>query len=240
MTLSIALSGDTAHFPGNTLPALRSAWRAGADLVKVDVHLSSDGYPVLVDERVATAPGAPPRPVTDLTLAELAAARDDVERRVPTLMEVLGEFRPGVAPPLLIDAAAPDAVLAADALLRERGLADRVLFTGSVETLGALRSRSSEAPLLLAWDQPGLPPEDVARTLHPTYLGVRNTFLNRERIGEIHRFGYRVAVWNVNEFPEMARYVGMGVDALATERIEDLTSLTKDAEKEGRQTAESA
>ncbi|MFI6574791.1 glycerophosphodiester phosphodiesterase [Nocardiopsis sp. NPDC050513] len=237
MTLSIALSGDTAHSPGNTLPALRSAWRAGADLVKVDVHLSSDGYPVLADERVTAAPGGVPRPVADLTLAELAAVRDDVDRRVPTLMEVLGEFRPGTVPPLLIDAAAPDAALAADALLRERGLADRVPFTGSAEALAALRSRSAETPLLLPWDQPGLPPEEVARSLRPSCLAVRHTLLNRERIGEIHRFGYRVAAWNVNEFPEMARHMGMGVDVISTERIEDLTALTKDAERGGRQTA---
>ncbi|MEU3310423.1 glycerophosphodiester phosphodiesterase, partial [Nocardiopsis sp. NPDC006832] len=39
MTLSIALRGDTARYPGNTLPALRSALRGGVDLVKIDVHL---------------------------------------------------------------------------------------------------------------------------------------------------------------------------------------------------------
>ncbi|GAA1465986.1 glycerophosphodiester phosphodiesterase family protein [Nocardiopsis exhalans] len=226
MTLSIALRGDTARFPGNTLPALRSALRAGVDLVKIDVHLTSDGYPVLVDERVVTAPGSPPRQVGDLTLAELAATRDDVERRVPTLMEVLAEFCGRDASPLLIDVTSPEAALAADQVLREHGFGDQALFTGPLETLRALRARSPGARLMLAWEQPGPPPQEVAHALRPTFLGAHYTLLDRERIGEIHRHGYRVVAWTVNEFPEMARLIGMGVDALATERVDDLVSLT--------------
>ncbi len=226
MTLSIALRGDTERFPGNTLPALRSALRAGVDLVKIDVHLTSDGYPVLVDERVVTVPGSPPRQVGDLTLAELATARDDVERRVPTLMEVLAEFCGRDASPLLIDAITPEAALGADTVLREHGFADQALFTGPVETLQALRARSPGVRLMLAWDQPGAPPEETARGLRPVFLGTHYTLLNRESVGEIHRLGYGVVAWTVNEFPEMARLIGMGVDALATERVDDLVSLT--------------
>ncbi|MET9709689.1 glycerophosphodiester phosphodiesterase [Nocardiopsis alba] len=226
MTLSIALRGDTARFPGNTLPALRSALRAGVDLVKIDVHLTSDGYPVLVDERVVALPGSEPRRIGDLTLAELAGARENVERRVPTLMEVLSEFLGRETTPLMIDAASPEAALAADTVLREHGFVDQALFTGPVEALQALRARRPATPMMLSWDQPGPPPEDLARSLRPTFLGKHYTLLDRETVGEMHRFGYRVVAWTVNEFPEMARLIGMGVDAIATERVDDLVSLT--------------
>ncbi|MGW9346653.1 glycerophosphodiester phosphodiesterase [Nocardiopsis flavescens] len=225
MTLSIALRGDTARFPGNTLPALRSAWRAGADLVKIDVHLTSDGYPVLVDERTVATPGSPPRPVADLTLAELAGARDDVERRIPTLMEVVAEFRDEEGPPLLVDSASPEAALATDALLRDRPCA-RVLHTGSTETLAALRAQSPEARLMIAWDQPTPPAESALRGLRPAFLGTHHTLITRDSIGEMHRFGYSIAAWTVNDFTEMARLIGMGVDAIATERVDDLVPLT--------------
>jgi glycerophosphoryl diester phosphodiesterase len=237
MTLSIALRGDTAHHPGNTLPALRSALRAGADLVKVDVHLTADGYPVLVDERLVAPPGSPPRRVAEMTLAELAATREDVEQRVPTLMEVLAEYRGDDPPPLLLDAGSAASALAADALLRERGIADQVLVTGSTDTLTALRERSPGVPLLLAWDQPGMPPEDLTRALRPSFLGTHFTLLTRDHISEMHRAGYRVTAWTVNEFPEMARLIGMGVDALATERVDDLVSLTSGRERGNAATA---
>ena len=236
MTLSIALRGDTARFPGNTLPALRSAWRAGADLVKIDVHLTSDGYPVLVDERTVAAPGAPPRPVDELTLAELAGARDDVERRIPTLMEVTAEFSGDEGPPLLVDSASPEAALAADALLCDRS-ATRVLHTGSTEALAALRAQNPEARLMLAWDQPTPPSESALRGLRPTYLGTHHTLITRDSIGEMHRFGYSVVAWTVNDFTEMTRLVGIGVDAIATERVDDLVPLTTGRTQGGVPTA---
>ncbi|MBE2997462.1 glycerophosphodiester phosphodiesterase [Nocardiopsis sp. HNM0947] len=227
MTLSIALRGDTARHPGNTLPALRSALRAGTDLVKIDVHLTRDGYPVLVDEHLVAAPGSAPRPVEEMSLVELAVARRDVDSRVPTLMEVLAEFRARDVPNLLVEATAPQAALAADTLLRERGFADQLVFTGPYEALDALRGRSGRARLLMLRDQPGLPPDDVLRTVRPDFLGTHHSLLTREVIAEMRGFGFGVAAWSANEFPDMARLVGMGVDAVATERVVDLVSLTR-------------
>lgn len=226
MTLSIALRGDTARFPGNTLPALRSALRAGVDLVKVDVHLTSDGYPVLVDERAVTVPGSPPRRIGELTLAELAASREDVERRVPTLMEVLAEFRGRDASALMIEAVTPRAALAADTLLREYGFGDQALFTGPVETLRALREQSPRAELMLAWDRAGPLPEELVQGLRPAFVGTHHTLVTRDMVGETHRLGCRMVTWTVNEFPDMTRLIGMGVDALATERVDELLALT--------------
>lgn len=231
MMLSIALRGDTTRFPGNTLPALRSALRAGSDLVKVDVHLSADGYPVLADERVITTNGSPPRAVSDLSLAELATVRTDIEHRVPTLMEVLAEFPTRDVPALLVEADTPEAALATDTLLRERGFADRLLFTGPVEVLNALRGRSTRAHLLLPWEQPGPPPDDLTHTLRPTFLGTHHTLLNRELVEDLQHRGFRVAAWAVNEYSEMARLAGMGVDAAATDRPAELVSLTHGREQ---------
>ena len=240
MTLSIALRGDTARFPGNTLPALRSALRAGADLVKVDVHLTSDGYPVLVDERLVAPPGSPPRAVSGLTLTDLAAARDDVERRIPTLMEVLAEFGGHGPPPLLVSADTAQAALAAHSLLDERGFGDRVLFTGSADTLGALRAHSPGARILMVWEEPGMPPDEIAHALGPEFLGHHHALLTRELVSEMHRSGYLVTAWGVNDFPHMARLIGMGVDALATERIHDLVSLTSGRARSGATAAHPA
>lgn len=227
MTLSIALRGDTARHPGNTLPALRSALRAGIDLIKVDVHLTRDDYPVLADDHLVATPDTAPRPVDEMFLAELAAARQDVESRVPTLMEVLAEFRAQDVPNLLVEATAPRAALAADTLLRERGLADQLVFTGSYEALDALRGRSGRARLLMPWEQSVLPPDDVVRTLRPDFLGIHHSLLTRELITDMRGSGLGVAAWAANDFTDMARLVGMGVDAVATERVAELVPITR-------------
>src|SRR5699024_167264 len=188
-------------------------------------------YPVLADERVITTNGSPPRAVSDLTLAELATVRTDIEHRVPTLMEVLAEFPTRDVQALLVEADTPEAALATDTLLRERGFADRLLFTGPVEVLNALRGRSTRAHLLLPWEQPGPPPDDLTHTLRPTFLGTHHTLLNRELVEDLQHRGFRVAAWAVNEYSEMARLAGMGVDAAATDRPAELASLTHGREQ---------
>ena len=42
--------GDSYNFCENTMPAFRSAIAAGADMIETDVHLTSDGMPVLIHD----------------------------------------------------------------------------------------------------------------------------------------------------------------------------------------------
>src|SRR5262249_60014911 len=46
----VACRGNSAEFPENTLPALRSAIALGARFIQLDVHLASDGVPMVCDE----------------------------------------------------------------------------------------------------------------------------------------------------------------------------------------------
>lgn len=65
--------------PENTLPSFELAFDHGAHMVELDVHLSSDGHPVVIhDDTVARTTDAGRRPgrapfVSELTLAELRA-----------------------------------------------------------------------------------------------------------------------------------------------------------------------
>lgn len=60
MALAIARGGDTSRFPANTLPALRSAFTAGADAVTADIALTADGYAVLLGGRLPPFRAAAP------------------------------------------------------------------------------------------------------------------------------------------------------------------------------------
>jgi glycerophosphoryl diester phosphodiesterase len=46
----VGYRGNSAEFPENTLPALRSAIALGVRFIELDVHLSSDGVPMVCDE----------------------------------------------------------------------------------------------------------------------------------------------------------------------------------------------
>jgi glycerophosphoryl diester phosphodiesterase len=61
--------GNSAEFPGNTLPALRSAIALGVRFIEIDVHLSAAGVPMVGDEQ-GTLPDPPPPLTTALQLLE--------------------------------------------------------------------------------------------------------------------------------------------------------------------------
>src|SRR5258708_23295412 len=50
----VARRGNARDFPENSLAALRSAIELGARFIEIDVHLSSDGMPMVVHDRQLT------------------------------------------------------------------------------------------------------------------------------------------------------------------------------------------
>ncbi|MFC3995685.1 glycerophosphodiester phosphodiesterase [Nocardiopsis sediminis] len=224
MTLAIALRGETTRYRENTLPAIRSAYSAGADMVAVDLKTTADGHVVLLRDDTLERLWGSPRAVADLRLADLAVLGAEVEHRIPTLMEVLAESA-GRRSSLMFNVTSAETALAADTQAGEHNMADRVMFTGSIDALRALHARRPSAAIALTWDQPTLPPGELWKALMPRYYSTDYRSITRELLTEVQRHGYKVAAWTVNDFPEMVRLVGMGVDAILTDNIRDLASL---------------
>lgn len=100
--LVIAHRGDSAHRPENTLSSFASALEVGAEVVELDVHLTSDGHVVVIHDplidRTTDGRGA----VRDLTLQQVRAVSAGYPERfgsefrgerVPTLSEALNFLR---------------------------------------------------------------------------------------------------------------------------------------------------
>jgi len=69
----VGYRGNSAEFPENTLPALRSAIALGVRFIELDVHLSADGVPMVCNEhQLARVTGADTDD-TDLSGAQLQA-----------------------------------------------------------------------------------------------------------------------------------------------------------------------
>ena len=98
-TLVFGHRGAMADAPMNTMAAFQLAVEQGADGVELDVHLSKDGYIVIVHDFTVDASTDGQGEVSDHTLAELKLldaggwfAEEFAGERIPTLNEVFDRF----------------------------------------------------------------------------------------------------------------------------------------------------
>src|SRR5687767_7844700 len=89
--------GAAGLAPENTLASFRRAWELGADIVELDVHLTTDGQVIALHDATLDRTTSGTGPVAVLTLAEVQSldagsqfAPEFAGERVPTLAEVLG------------------------------------------------------------------------------------------------------------------------------------------------------
>jgi len=246
--LVFAHRGASAAAPENTLEAFALALEMGADILELDVHATSDGVVVVIhDETVDRTSNGSGR-VAALTLADLRSfdfgydfspdggstfpyrARDV---RIPTLDEVFERF-PRARVNVEIKQTVPDILDRVWAVVRQRAAEDRVLITVPSEAISrwsllsggrtALAvdgdaARRFVGSVVAKADPPYRPEADVLQLPLQWKVGFTTIRLDTsEIISRAHAAGLRVDYWTIDDEPTMRRLIGLGADAITTNR----------------------
>ena len=250
--VNLAHRGASASAPENTLEAFRLAVRSGAGGIELDVHLTRDGYPVVIHDpnldRTTSMSGA----VAEVGLDEVRGADAGYSfspdggktypyrglgLQVPTLAEVLREC-PGVAVNIDMKADRPGIEAAVLGVLRRLEAAERALVVSS--RFGAVRrfraisegristgaSRWETAVFLLASNlrlERLLVPDYDALQVPPKHRGI--PLVTRRFVRAAHARNVRVDAWTINEKEQMRRLLDLGVDVIMTDRPEKLAEV---------------
>ncbi len=231
--LIIGHRGFRARYPENTLAAFQAAIDAGADMIEFDVQLSSDGYPVVIHDRTLDRTTGGSGPVADRSLSELKKLdagswfhpRFSTET-IPTLEEVLDlvdkkvlmniEIKVDTDQPLReyegIEYMVVDAVNRKNLLPHvlvssfHRQILENLHGIDPSPAIGVLTEFGEELNLV-----------DVCRSLdafswNPYYLEIEES-----RIAFMHKQGFKVIPYTVNEPDDIRRLIQMGVDGLFTD-----------------------
>jgi glycerophosphoryl diester phosphodiesterase len=217
----------------NTMAAFRHAAALGYAYLETDVHLTADGVLLAfhddVLDRVTDQKGA----VCELTLAEVRKARIGAREEVPTLVDLLDAFPTAR---FNIDIKSEDAVAPLAALVRERGLWDRVL-VGSFSRRRITRFRAltdGRVPTAAhPWQIVAFrlsPSARIARLLAGEAFAAfqvphrrgRLTVVTPGFVRRAHAAGHQVHVWTIDDCAEMVELLDRGVDGLFTDRTDVL------------------
>lgn len=221
MTFACAHRGDSSAFRENTIEAIASAITKGADIVEIDVRLTSAGdVVVLHDSTLERLWGLP----QEINRTELETVRklgyDNV--RIPLLADVLKLFI-GTQSTLMIDMEVSEPARAAFAVVQEGALPlSQITWCGDLDGMKIIRSLSKEARIWLPWNHQGVPPQSLLDEVKPEFINSYFGFLNRSSVEEMHNLGYKVSAWTVNDLPTMRWAVAIGIDSITSDHLEVL------------------
>ena len=253
--INCAHRGGDALFPENTLEAfLASAERFGCPMMELDVHVSSDGVPMVIHDPTVQRTTGGAGAVKDLTLSELKAldaaahfspgegmpAEAWSGLRIPTLEEVLRALPEHY---FSVDLKQSDPPREAEVVevVRKTGMEGKVLL-GSEEHKVFLRiqSMAPEIPSFFTMRSAIVFVLSVWLGLGGWYRPPHNALLIPRRFGPLtvvtprlvraaRRLGLPVLIWTIDDAEEMRDLLKMGVDGLVTGRPDLMANIISDA-----------
>jgi glycerophosphoryl diester phosphodiesterase len=241
--LMMAHRGGDGLWPGNTLYAFEQAVALGVDVLEMDVHSTSDDVLVVIHDdtvdRTTDGRGA----VHDFTLAELktldAAYRwtpDDGQTfpyrgqgiTIPALEEMFVAF-PGMPMNIEIKQAEPSIAAPLCQLIREHGMADKVLIASfHDEAIKEFRRKcpevvtstgQNEVIALFALSKvflEGVYSPAAGAVQVPEYRSGLHVLTPRF-VDAAHHRGLQVHAWTINDEADMRRLIDLGVDGIITD-----------------------
>ncbi len=231
--------GAMGYAPENTFASFERAVDLGVDLIELDIHLSSDGEPVVVHDATVDRTSEGTGRVRNLSFAELKKLdfgssfdRRYEGERIPALREVLGWAVERV--PLVVEikgdpVPAPGIEDKLVHLVRELGMVDRVM---AISFHHPVVRRIKEIEPLLATgilyaahlaDTVGAARAARADSLRPAW-----SYWTGGLVRDVHAAGLSASTWTVNE-PELAlALVEMGIDSIATNYPDRIISALKE------------
>ena len=239
----IAHRGASAYEPENTLRAFERAIEMGATMLEVDLHLSSDGHPVVIHDANLSGTTDGQGVVSDLTLAQIRRLDAGLGERVPTLAEVVDLARGRAQLYLELKGQhTPEPVMR---VLQAMAFADQVIVssfypwliqkvkflesasqrqTGRVRTSVLVR-REDRRRDFVEW---ALAVE--ADYVHPCWENespAPHTLLTPALIASIRRRGLGIIVWHEERPAELRELVQLDVDGICTDTPDILASILR-------------
>lgn len=219
--LKIAHRGAKAYEPENTLQAFQKALDLNSDGIELDVHLSSDGYLIVIHDETIDRTTNEKGLVDDFTLAELKSFLIDGKYQIPTLNEVfdLVNKKCFINIELKGLATAPKVVELIEEYIAEKDWKYEHFIISSFDwnmleetsnlnpniSIGVLTEENIDTALAFA--------EKIkAKAIHPDF-----NLLNEENVHQIQEKGFLVLPWTVNSEEDIQKVKSYQVNGIISD-----------------------
>lgn len=210
--------GDSTRFRENTLAAIQSAVDKKADIVEIDIRITSDNQVVVLHDPTLERLWGYPCKVSEVPL-ETVLSLGFGEYRIPTLSDVIDIFRDSSSC-LMIDMDSTENALPALRVVDVSGIdTSKFIWCGDLEAMRIIRSSLQEARIWLPWNETGFASEELLTELSPEFVNSHYSYWSREKVKAVHDFGIKTAAWTIDDAPTMRWASAIGIDAITTNNL---------------------
>lgn len=219
--LVIGHRGAMGHEPENTMRSFRRALQLGADLIELDVHLSSDGALVVMHDETLDRTTNGRGLIVQKTLAELQQLDAGKGERIPTLEQVL-EWARGAG--ICVDIELKTGPVTypgiearvAEALARAQMTERAVVISFDHHAVKRMREADDRLITGILYAARPVDPIAMARAAGAEVLAPHYGYVHAEDITLAHEAGLVVAPWVTSDAEVARRLFAAGVDALGS------------------------
>ena len=225
--LTTAHRGDSARYRENTLVSIQSAIDNGADIVEIDVRLTSDAHVIVLHDSTLERLWGFPINAADLSLNTIESI-GFAEYRIPTLAAVL-ELINNSPSKLLIDMDTEINALPALKAVKESGIdSSQIIWCGDLKAMQKIRASSQGARIWLPWNEVGTVDQVLLAEISPEYVNSHYSYWSREKVAAVHALGLKTAAWTIDDSPTMRWARAIGIDAITTNQLALLQSVNQE------------
>jgi glycerophosphoryl diester phosphodiesterase len=241
----IAHRGASAYYPENTIISFKGAMNMAADMVELDVQLTSDGEVVVFhDKKISRCTSGRGR-IADYPLAKLkkldAGSWFDKKfqgERIPTLLEVLGLCKNKIAVNIEIKAEAVKDTISGGIeekcldIVEKTGMRRHVVFSSfDARAIGHLRHMDGKIPAAVLFEKKhdvSQLPSAIVFALDADAFNCSRRELNKAWLADLNAHGIPVNVYTINDEKNMRRLLALGVDGIFTNKPDILKRVLDD------------
>jgi glycerophosphoryl diester phosphodiesterase len=241
----IAHRGASAHYPENTLPAFEGAIAMGADMVELDVQLSSDKEVVVFhDEKISRCTNGRGK-VSDHTLAALKKLdagswfnKKFKNTRIPLLAEVLDLCKNKIAVNIEIKKEAVGRMFSGGIeekclkIMGQSGMRKHIVFS-SFDPRAIMRLKEIDPTVTAAvlYDKKlygSKLPSDVMESVHADAFNCSTAGFKKKWLADIQLNHIPVNVYTIDDVRRIKRFLNIGVQGIFTNKPDVLKKVVAD------------
>jgi len=215
----VAHRGYPIKYKENTLESFLAAKNLGADMIEIDIRMSSDGYIVAFHDHEISG-----KEIRETKYSELKALGIEL---VEDIIDALPRDTL-----YMLDIKEKESIVGLEKIIREKDLEDRVVLAGDPSAVKALGKKLSlvMAPSFVLCDWAETFRRVIAMGAH-----VLNDHyscydpLTHSRAMEI---GVKVSTWTVNNPSDIEHMARLGVDAIVTDNLEEALKIVRKLRKD--------